>query len=60
MKRCEKIANQIQDYFFQGYEQGKKDIVKKILKFVDEESEFIPDIHSDTLLDRLVKFVKDI
>lgn len=41
-----------------GYEEGKKDTIEKILKFVDKESEFLPDIHSDALLDRLVKFIK--
>ena len=43
-----------------GFSKGKKNIIDKILKFVEEESRFIPDIHSDALLDRLVKFVKKI
>ena len=43
-----------------GYEQGKKQALEQILKFVEEESKFIPNVHSDTLLDRLVKEVKKI
>lgn len=46
--------------FLMGCEQGKKETIEKILKFVDKECEFIPDKHSDSLLDRLVKFVKNI
>lgn len=43
-----------------GYFKAKEDTIKKILKFVDEESEFIPDVLTDKLLDRLVSFIKKI
>ena len=46
--------------FFVGYEKGKEKVKKEILNFVDKESEFLPDIHSDALLDRLVKLVKNL
>jgi hypothetical protein len=46
--------------FMKGYDKGKKEIVEKLLKFVDNESEFLPDVHIDALLDRLVKFIKKI
>jgi len=42
------------------YEKGKKDVINKVLEFVEEECEFLPDIHSDNLLDRLVKFIKNL
>ena len=42
------------------YDKGKRENIEKILKFVDEESEFCPDVHHDMLLDRLVKFIKKI
>lgn len=58
MKRIE-IIKQSKSYAI-GYEQGKKDIIQKILKFVDNECEFIPNVHSDSLLDRLVDFIKNI
>lgn len=57
MKRKQKNKD---DLFWQGFVKGKKFIISKVLKFIDEESEFLPDIHSDALLDRLVKFIKKI
>lgn len=56
MKRIE-IIKQSKSYAI-GYEQGKNDVIKQVLKFVDDESKFIPNVHSDTLLDRLVKMIK--
>ena len=53
----EKINN---EYFWIGYFKGKKEIIKKVLKFVEQEEEFLPDIHIDALLDRLVKFIKNL
>lgn len=44
--------------FWQGFNKGKQVVLQKILKFVDNECEFIPNVHSDALLDRLVDFVK--
>ena len=44
--------------FWTGFEKGKKHILDKIYKFVEQESEFMADTHSDMLLDRLVKFIK--
>ena len=41
-----------------GYEEGKKETIDKLIKFVDNESKFMPDIHTDKLLDRLVNFIK--
>lgn len=58
MKINEKIKQS--KSFIVGYEQGKKDTIKKILNFVDEESKFIVDIGSDMLLDRIVKEIKKI
>lgn len=58
MKINEKIKKS--KSFVVGYEQGKKDTIKKILNFVDEESKFIVDIGSDMLLDRIVKEIKKI
>lgn len=58
MKRIEMIK-QSKSYAI-GYEQGKKDIVDKILKFVDKECEFIPNSAYNLLLDRLVKEVKQL
>ena len=55
-----KIDKENLEIFMIGFSKGKKNIIDKILKFVEEESRFIPDIHSDALLDRLVKFVKKI
>lgn len=46
--------------FMKGYGKGKKEIVEKVLKFVEDESEFMLDVHTDSLLDRLVKFIKKI
>ena len=46
--------------FWQGYTKGKQDTIKKIKEFVNEECEFIPDITSDKLLDRLVELIKKI
>ena len=57
MKRKKKNKD---NSFWQGFVKGKKFITSKVLKFVDKESEFLPDIHSDALLDRLVKFIKKI
>ena len=56
MKRIE-IIKQSKSYAI-GYEEGKKDAIEKVLKFVDKESKFIAGISSDMLLDRLVKEVK--
>lgn len=56
MKRIEIIMNS--KGYAMGCDKGKQDTIEKILKFVDEESKFLPDIHSDALLDRLVKFIK--
>jgi endonuclease III-like uncharacterized protein len=53
MKRSKEVKA-----FFQGYELGKRETIEKILKFVDDECEFIIDIHCDSLLDRLVKIIK--
>lgn len=44
--------------FMKGYEKGKKETVEKVLKFVEDESEFMLDVHTDSLLDRLVKIIK--
>ena len=44
--------------FEKGFNKGKEVVVKQIEKFIEDESKFIPDIHSDALLDRLVKFIK--
>lgn len=48
-----------EEVYWCGFENGKKQVISKILKFVDKESEFLPDIHSDALLDRLVSFIKE-
>lgn len=37
----------------------KEKILKKITLFIDNESKFLPDIHSDCLLDRLSKILKE-
>ena len=58
MKRMEIIRNS--KGFALGYEEGKKFAVEKIIEFINEECEFIPDITSDMLLDRLVKVIKKI
>ena len=57
MKKDKKIC---EDSYWLGYYRCKKDIVNKLLRFVDKESKFIPDIHSDKLLDRFVEFIKKI
>lgn len=36
------------------------EIIETIKKFIDKESKFLPDIHSDILLDRLAKLIKEI
>ena len=60
MKRIEIMKNS--KSYKMGYEDGKKNgkelVIKQVLKFVDEECRFIVDIHSDSLLDRLVKIIK--
>ena len=58
MKRKEKKKKIDNNSFWYGYCRCKKDIKKKIIKFIEEESEFVPDIYSDTLLDRLAKEIK--
>lgn len=60
MKRKQKNQKNKDNSFWQGFVKGKKFITSKVLKFIDEESEFLPDIHIDYLLDRLVKFIKKI
>ena len=41
-----------------GFDNGVKSTVNAVLRFIDEESRFTVDIHSDSLLDRLVSFLK--
>lgn len=36
------------------------EIIARLKKFIDNESKFIADIHSDSLLDRLAKLIKEI
>lgn len=36
------------------------EIIEKLKTFIDKESKFIADIHSDSLLDRLAKLIKEI
>ena len=44
--------------FWCGYRKGKQEMINKIKDFIDKECEFIPDITSDKLLDRLVELIK--
>lgn len=46
--------------FFKAYTKGKEDTINKIKKFIEQESKFMPDVHVDQLLDRLVKFIKEL
>lgn len=46
--------------FWIGYSKGKKNAIEKIRKFIEEESEFLPDVHTDGLLDRLANVLKKI
>lgn len=57
MKRKKKVD---EDSYWLGYFKCKKDIELKIEKFIEDESKFLPDIHSDKLLDRLANFIKKI
>lgn len=41
------------------YAAEKERILSELRAFIDEESKFIPDITSDTLLDRLAKKLND-
>jgi hypothetical protein len=58
MKRIEILMNS--KGYKLGYEHGKQEVIKKMLKFVDNECEFIPSKDSDSLLDRIVKELKKI
>ena len=62
MKRTEIMKNS-KSYkigYEDGEKKGKEIVIKQVLKFVDEECKFIADIHSDSLLDRLVKIIKNL
>lgn len=58
MKKIEKIM-QSKSYIM-GYNKGKKEVLDAVKNFIDKESKFLPDIHSDALLDRLVDLLKKI
>lgn len=64
VKKNSKIAVKEKEIFYEahklGFDSGAKYVVGKILQFIEKESEFTVDVHSDSLLDRLVNFIKKI
>lgn len=48
------------NFYESGYKDGKKEVIDKLLRFVDNESKFIASKSMDLLLDRIVKEIKKI
>lgn len=42
------------------HKQTKYEVIETIKNFIDKESEFLPDIYSDMLLDRLAKLLREL